>query len=142
MAIDTSIFGEDSDTISIDLSNVMSASMSANGLTYQDLYSVTMPTTGSYTYATNTTAQPWSISTNGTNSTLSVQGDADFGGDVRVQGRSLAEFMQQVEQRLNILQPNPKLEAEWDELRELGEQYRRLEQELEEKAVMWNRLKK
>jgi hypothetical protein len=50
--------------------------------------------------------------------------------------------MQQVEQRLNILQPNPEMEAEWDQLRELGEQYRRLEQELEAKAKMWNRLKK
>jgi hypothetical protein len=73
---------------------------------------------------------------------LSVKGDADFGGDVRVQGRSLAEFMQQVEQRLNILQPNPELEREWDQLRELGEQYRQLEQELAEKAEMWNRLKR
>jgi hypothetical protein len=141
MAIDTSIFGEDSDTINIDLNGLMNSSMSANGLTYQDLYSITTPGSN-LTYTTTGTGanNPW-IAVND-HSTLSVQGDADFGGDVRVQGRSLAEFMQQVEQRLNILQPNPEMEAEWDQLRELGEQYRRLEQELEAKAEMWNRLKK
>ena len=139
MAIDTSIFGEDSDTINIDLNGLMNSSMSANGLTYQDLYSITTPGSN-LTYTGTSTGNPWITSND--HSTLSVQGDADFGGDVRVQGRSLAEFMQQVEQRLNILQPNPEMEAEWDQLRELGEQYRRLEQELEEKARVWNRLKK
>jgi len=141
MAIDTSIFGEDSDTINIDLNGLMNSSMSANGLTYQDLYSITTPSSN-LTYTTNGTGanNPWITSND--HSTLSVRGDADFNGDVRVQGRSLAEFMQQVEQRLNILQPNPELEAEWDQLRELGEQYRLLEQELEAKAEMWNRLKK
>jgi hypothetical protein len=141
MATDTST-GEYTDTISINLSNVMSSSMSANGLTYQDLYSIG-PSTGGYTYTTNTTAQPWAaISTNGADNTLSVRGDADFNGDVRVKGRSLAEFMQQVEQRLNMLQPNPELEQEWDELRELGERYRELERQCKEKAQMWNTLKK
>jgi len=139
MAIDTSIFGED--TVTIDLSNVMSSTMSANGLTYQDLYSIG-PSTGGYTYATNTTAQPWIVRSNGANTTMSVTGDADFDGDVRVKGRSLAEFMQQVEQRLNMLQPNPEMEREWDELRELGERYRELEQQCKEKSDVWNRLKR
>jgi len=114
--------------------------MSANGVNYQDLYSVTMPTTGGYTYTTNTTAQPWATVNN--HNTLSVRGDADFDGDVRVRGRSLAEFMEQVEQRLNILQPNPELEKEWDELRELGARYRELEQRCKEKSKMWDRLKR
>ena len=130
--------GQDTDTVNIDMSTLLNSSMSANGLTYQDLYSIG-PSTGGYTY---TTAQPWAISTNGADTTLSVKGDADFGGDVRVQGRSLAEFMQQVEQRLNILQLNPELEAEWDELRELGTRYRELEQQCNEKSKMWKTLKK
>jgi hypothetical protein len=118
--------------------------MSANGTNYQDLYSVTMPTTGGYTngytYTSTGTSNPWI--TYNDHSTLSVSGDADFAGDVRVKGRSLAEFMEQVEQRLNMLQPNPELEAEWDELRELGERYRELEQRCKEKGEMWNRLKR
>jgi hypothetical protein len=50
--------------------------------------------------------------------------------------------MESVEQRLRILRPNPALEAEWDQLRELGEQYRELEKQLTEKSQMWNTLKK
>jgi len=142
MATDTSTFGEDSISINIDLSDVMSSSMSTNGINYQDLYSVTMPTTGGYTYTTTgtNTVNPW-ITVNDGHNSLSVQGDADFAGDVRVKGRSLAEFMEQVEQRLNMLQPNPDLEQEWDELRELGERYRELERRCKEKGEMWKKLK-
>ena len=95
---------------------------------------------GSYTYTS--TSNPW-ITTNalGHNS-LSVRGDAEFDGEVTVKGRSLSEFMESVEQRLNILRPNPALEAEWDQLRELGEQYRELERQLAEKSQMWATLKK
>jgi hypothetical protein len=50
--------------------------------------------------------------------------------------------MESVEQRLNILRPNPELEQEWDQLRALGEQYRELEQQLKEKSRMWDTLKK
>jgi hypothetical protein len=95
-----------------------------------------------YTYTTTGTGagSPW-INTNISN-TLSVQGDAEFDGDITVKGRSLSEFMDSVEQRLNILRPNPAMEAEWDQLRELGEQYRELEKQLTEKAQMWATLKK
>ena len=47
-----------------------------------------------------------------------------------------------VEERLNILTPNPMLEKEWDELRRLGERYRKLEKKCKEKAEMWKQLKK
>jgi hypothetical protein len=116
-----------------------SIDLSFNGTNFQDIYSVTMPNTGGYTFTTNTT-NPWLTVSD--HSTLSVSGDADFAGDVKVQGRSLAEFMEQVEQRLNMLQPNPELEQEWDELRELGERYRELEQKCKEKAQMWQTLKR
>jgi len=42
---------------------------------------------------------------------------------------------------LNILRPNPELEKEWDQLRELGEQYRELEKKLQEQSDMWAKLK-
>jgi len=98
-------------------------------------------------YTLNTTGtgtgNPW-ITTNTIDgyNTLSVKGNADFDSDITVKGRSLTEFMESVEQRLNILRPNPAMEAEWDQLRELGEQYRELEQQLTEKSQMWNTLKK
>ena len=73
---------------------------------------------------------------------LEVHGDAAFDGDIKVQGRSITDFMDSVEQRLNILRPNSALETEWDQLRELGQRYRKLEAELNEKAAMWAALGK
>jgi hypothetical protein len=100
---------------------------------------------GGYTYTTTGTgaSNPW-LTTNTIDgyNTLSVKGNADFDSDITVKGRSLTEFMESVEQRLNILRPNPALEAEWDQLRALGEQYRELERQLTEKSQMWNTLKK
>jgi hypothetical protein len=95
-----------------------------------------------YTYTTNGTSSPWIATGTNASNTLSVKGDAEFDGEVTVKGRSLSEFMESGEQRLNILRPNPDLEAEWDQLRALGEQYRELEQQLTEKSQMWATLKK
>jgi hypothetical protein len=95
-----------------------------------------------YTLTTNGTSSPWIATGTNASNTLSVHGDAEFDGDITVKGRSLSEFMESVEQRLNILRPNPDLEAEWDQLRVLGEQYRELEQQLKEKSRMWDTLKK
>ena len=97
-----------------------------------------------YTYTTTGTgaSNPWIATGTNASNTLSVHGDAEFDGDITVKGRSLSEFMESVEQRLNILRPNPDLEAEWDQLRALGEQYRKLEQQLTEKEKMWQILKK
>lgn len=64
------------------------------------------------------------------------------GSDLTVGNVSLREFMDSVSERLAMLRPNPQLEAEWEELRALGEQYRQLEAELKEKAQAWNILKK
>jgi len=41
-----------------------------------------------------------------------------------------------------MLRPNCELEADWDQLRELGEQYRNLEKQLMEKQRAWDILKK
>jgi hypothetical protein len=69
---------------------------------------------------------------------LHLEGDD---ADININGESLMATLRSLEQRLNILRPNTELEAEWDQLRELGDQYRQLETELMEKQKMWNRLK-
>jgi len=93
-----------------------------------------------YTLTTTGTSTNYAWNTTSIENTLQVKGDSEFDGDITVKGRSLTEFMDSVEQRLNILRPNPALEAEWDQLRELGKQYRELEQQLTEKSKMWNTL--
>ena len=62
--------------------------------------------------------------------------------DVDINGRSLKDFMDRVEQRLAILQPNPELEKEWEELKALGDQYRQLEQDIKDKMKTWDILNK
>lgn len=69
---------------------------------------------------------------------LALKGE---GADIDINGKSMTAWMEKVEERLNILTPNPELEKEWDELRKLGERYRKLEKKCKEKAEMWNKLK-
>jgi hypothetical protein len=79
------------------------------------------------------------------NMKVEQSGQIDIRGekaDIRINGKSMNRWMEQVEQRLNILTVNPELEKEWDELRRLGERYRKLEKKCQEKARMWEALKK
>ena len=69
---------------------------------------------------------------------VELQGE---GADIKINGKSMSDWMAKVEERLNILTPNPELEKEWDDLRRLGERYRRLEKKCKEKAETWKKLK-
>jgi hypothetical protein len=63
------------------------------------------------------------------------------GADVEVNGWSLVGAVKRIEERLGLFQPNPELEKEWNELRELGDQYRKLEQHIRDKQATWDKLK-
>ena len=75
-------------------------------------------------------------------STLRVDGDADFNGDIRVKGQSITEAINKINERLNILVPNEKLEKDWSELAELRIRYVELERQLLEKQRTFDILKK
>ena len=70
--------------------------------------------------------------------TLSSNWDTNY-TDKRLEG--LFEWQEEVNKKLAILQPNPKLEEEWKELKELRQRYVELEKELTEKSKMWGILK-
>jgi hypothetical protein len=94
-----------------------------------------------------TTGTGLNIGSSATDYNMKVEqsGQIDIKGekaDIRINGKSMNKWMEQVEQRLNILTPNPELEKEWDDLRRLGERYRKLEKKCQEKARMWEALKK
>jgi hypothetical protein len=76
-----------------------------------------------------------SINTSGT---IDLRGDD---ADIVVNGVSLMDKINAIGERLNLLDINKELEAEWDQLRELGDCYRQLEQELKTKSAMWKTLK-
>jgi hypothetical protein len=97
-----------------------------------------------YTYTTNTTS-PFLATGSNPAMVVSQGGTIEIKGedaDIKINGKSMKTWMEAVEERLNILTPNPELEADWDELQELGERYRALEQKCKEKAQMWAALKK
>jgi hypothetical protein len=104
-----------------------------------------------YVYTTNTTmplgnitysnTSPWNTSAIAVNQSggMELRGD---NADIKINGKSMTAWMEKVEERLNILTPNPELEKEWDDLRRLGERYRKLEKKCKEKSQMWEALKK
>ncbi len=113
-----------------------------------------VPTTGVGTgtdlvYTTSNTAPVYTIgASSGTyQPTVNVQAGTGLelqgeNADIKINGKSMKAWMVAVEQRLNILTPNPELEADWNDLRRLGERYRKLEKKCQEKARMWQELQK
>lgn len=111
------------------------------------------PITGSggYTYtlanSASTSAVSWATITSDGHANLKpnsiqVKGDAEFEGDLKIQGKSLKESLDRIEERLAILRPNEELEEKWDQLRGLRKLYMELEAEIIEKEKMWAILKK
>ena len=90
-------------------------------------------------YTFNSATPNWSIrDDNNVSSTLDLKGE---NADIWINGVSLTDTLKTIQDRLNILRPNPDLETEWDQLRELGAQYRELEKKLQEQSDMWAKLK-
>ena len=112
--------------------------------TNRPLNSITVTSTGSgyQTVPLGTISSPtW------TNSTLTVppSGRMELHGDqadIVMNGVSLNDTLKLIQDRLCMLRPNPELEQEWDQLRDLGEQYRELEKQLIEKQRAWDLLRK
>ena len=70
---------------------------------------------------------------------LEVRGE---NADIKINGKSLSRAIESIEKRLAIMNPNIELEKEWSELKELGDRYRQLEEEIKEKQRVWDILKK
>ena len=92
-------------------------------------YSNTMWTTGLSGTSAADLNQSGMLSLKGTNA------------DIDINGKSLMKTLEALEDRLNMLTPNPEMEEEWDDLKKLGDRYRKLEKKCKEKAKMWNKLK-
>ena len=60
--------------------------------------------------------------------------------DIEINGISLKQTLYNLQERMAILEPNPALEAEFKELRELRQKYIQLERNLLEKKEMWDTL--
>ena len=102
------------------------------GLPHNTYANVTIPSSG-LTYSTGTTAI-WAAPTQ---AKVKITEE-----DIEIKGKSLAKVLETLEERLVILNPNPELEKQFEQLAELRKQYIALENELKEKVKSWNILKK
>jgi hypothetical protein len=95
---------------------------------------------------------PWTTTT-GTNTNITTDSSwnqpastkiklAGPEADIEINGESLVGMLKTIEQRLNILTPDSRLEADWEELRNLGDQYRALEKSIQEKMKTWDAISK
>ena len=68
-------------------------------------------------------------STSTTTPSLKVNGDIEISdnGDIRIGSKSLKTFMEKIEDRLTILQPNPELLEKFEALKQAYEHYKTLE---------------
>ena len=100
-------------------------------------YSITVPwTTNSGISDSYTVGPTWA---NETSAKIKLDGPE---ADIEINGESLISMLKAIEQRLNILNPNSKLESEWEELRELGNAYRALEARIQSKIKTWDAISK
>jgi hypothetical protein len=91
------------------------------------LYQVTG--TGGYTLATGNSNGTWAsvVNTGTTTPSIQVKGDAEFEGNVTINGANLAETLQRIQDRLAILVPDPKLLDKYEALQQAYEHYKILE---------------
>jgi hypothetical protein len=61
--------------------------------------------------------------------------------DIEVNGRSVLATLTRIEQQLGILDPDLNLEDEWQELKKIGEEYRKKHEHIQSKLATFNRLK-
>lgn len=81
-----------------------------------------------YTLATGSSNGTWaSVNTGTTTPSIQVKGDAEFEGNVTINGANLAETLQRIQDRLAILVPNPKLLDKYEALQQAYEHYKILE---------------
>lgn len=143
-AVDTAVLG--CYTVSMNNNDDIDLSMdSLTPVTYKFSNSGTANTVLSVgTNGIDWSSLPYTINTSATNTwntnnNITLNGD---GADIRVNGKSLGGAIDAIERRLAILHPNPEIEKEWEELRQLGDRYRELEKEIQAKMQVWDVLKK
>jgi hypothetical protein len=131
-----SITGSIADTITVDSNYITNSRLGVGTIGTGTSYQWNQP----YTYTTGT-----NYTTTGTDTpTVYINTDGltmKEGADITVGGKSLIKAIEQIEERLGILHPNPELEDRWEQLKELRKQYIEMEKDLLEKEKIMKILK-
>ena len=126
-------------------SNTITKHGNTVGMPLGPITSIGSSTSGSYiSNGTYGAAANWTTAPTTAPLTVNASGKIDLQGesaDITINGTSLLATLAALQERLNWMQPATELEAEWDQLRELGDRYRELEQQCREKSQMWTKLR-
>jgi|APGre2960657373_1045057.scaffolds.fasta_scaffold27487_4 hypothetical protein len=139
--IDYSIDLGDYDTTSYALSSSGIDTITLDPNTFSSITSSTISVSPNYNWSgtngtgiyTTTGTSPYIISNGGgysintTTPSIQVKGDAEFDGDIKMQGKSLNAWMEIMEQRLAILVPDPKKLEKFEALKKAYEHYKTME---------------
>jgi len=107
------------DTVTLDISSMYTTTGNC----------LTTPQYGNITISSNTwgTTSPYIYPTTGIQSSLTVSGDAEFDGDVKIKGVSIAKALEDIQKRLAILVPDPEKLEHFEALKKAYEHYKVLE---------------
>lgn len=86
-------------------------------------------------------SSPYTFSDSGSSS-IHARGDVIVDGDLKIQGESIKELLEEIKDKLAIFTPNLELEERWNKLRELRQQYLELEKDILEKEEIIRILKR
>jgi hypothetical protein len=125
---------------SITLGNISIDPSMYGGGTYTIASSAVLPTitlSGGGTYAigsAGTGGSMWTSASNGpiwttnqTQASLKVSGNAEIEGDLKIAGRSILESLERIEKHLGILVPDPARLEKYEALKQAWEHYKTLE---------------
>ena len=123
-------------TIDNSSTNTISIGNSADTITISPPHAYNIGST--WTTMASTSASPYSIGGYTTNNSISVNGE---NADIMINGRSIVDVLDRLEQQMGWLTPKPEIEKEWEELKRLGDEYRALEADIKDKMKVWDILK-
>ncbi len=119
--------GASADTITVESGDVFTSSILGP---YPSMNVGASGSNGNFgVYTTNSTS-PWQNLTMTNNikpSSLNVKGDAEFEGNVKINGQDLGEFMETISKRLAILVPDPEKLEHFEALKKAYNHYKTLE---------------
>lgn len=142
-----------SDTVTIDSSygtvpydTYIGGSMGTDTITLNNTLWSGTSITSPYIYTTNGTSGAGTYNWNTVSPNSRVHIDAEGltmkeGADIKIGDKSLTKAIEQIEERLGILHPNPALEERWDNLKDLRRQYMEMEKDILEKEKLMKILK-
>ena len=129
--VPTSVITSHNNTMASNITTMGNADTLTIGSTYLNSMAITGP------------VPDWSGLNATSPMTVTAAGKIELRGesaDIMIDGVSLKATLETLQERLNWMRPSTELEAEWDQLRELGDRYRELEQQCKEKSQMWTKL--